>query len=345
MKTISLVMPDDWHLHLRSGSVMRSIVGMSAAQMVRAVVMPNLTLPIKNTSQALAYRAEIMKALPAGSSFSPLMTIYLTDKTSIKDIETAAKEPNIIAAKLYPAGATTNSQSGVTSIDKIFPVLEAMQKLDMPLLVHGEVTDENIDIFDRETVFIDRVLKKVTRSFPSLKVVLEHITTKAAVDFILAANKNLAATITPQHLIANRNNMLVGGIKPHYYCLPVLKRQRPDQQALLKAATSGNPKFFLGTDSAPHERHEKEAACGCAGVFSAYAAIELYATVFESEGAIEKLEGFSSIFGPDFYGLPHNQETVTLERKAWKVPMQYEFGGSQVVPFLAGTKLSWKFVK
>ncbi len=345
MKTISLVMPDDWHLHLRSGSVMRSIVGMSAAQMGRAVVMPNLTLPIKNTSQALAYRAEIMKALPAGSSFSPLMTIYLTDKTSIKDIETAAKEPNIIAAKLYPAGATTNSQSGVTSIDKIFPVLEAMQKLDMPLLVHGEVTDENIDIFDRETVFIDRVLKKVTRSFPSLKVVLEHITTKAAVDFILAANKNLAATITPQHLIANRNNMLVGGIKPHYYCLPVLKRQRPDQQALLKAATSGNPKFFLGTDSAPHERHEKESACGCAGVFSAYAAIELYATVFESEGAIEKLEGFSSIFGPDFYSLPHNQETVTLERKTWKVPAQYKFGGSQVIPFLADTELSWKLVK
>ena len=345
MKTISLVMPDDWHLHLRSGPVMRSIVGMSAAQMGRAVVMPNLTLPIKNTSQALAYRAEIMKALPAGSSFSPLMTIYLTDKTSIKDIETAAKEPNIIAAKLYPAGATTNSQSGVTSIDKIFPVLEAMQKLDMPLLVHGEVTDENIDIFDRETVFIDRVLKKVTRSFPSLKVVLEHITTKAAVDFILAANKNLAATITPQHLIANRNNMLVGGIKPHYYCLPVLKRQRPDQQALLKAATSGNPKFFLGTDSAPHERHEKESSCGCAGVFSAYAAIELYATVFESESAIEKLEDFSSIFGPDFYGLPHNQETVTLERKTWKVPAQYKFGDSQVTPFLAGTELSWRLVK
>ena len=345
MKTLRLVKPDDWHLHLRSGSAMRSVVEMSAAQMGRAVIMPNLALPIKNTSQALAYRAEIMEALPAGSSFSPLMTLYLTDKTSIKDIESAAKEPNIVAVKLYPAGATTNSQSGVTSIDKAFPVLEAMQKLDMPLLVHGEVTDENVDIFDREAVFIDKVLKKITRSFPSLKVVLEHITTKTAVDFILAASENLAATITPQHLIANRNNMLVGGIKPHYYCLPVLKRQNPDQKSLLKAATSGNPRFFLGTDSAPHERHEKESSCGCAGVFSAYAAIELYATVFESEGAIEKLEGFSSIFGPDFYGLPHNQETVTLERKTWKVPAQYKFGDSQVAPFLAGTELSWRLVK
>ena len=345
MKTISLVKPDDWHLHLRSGSAMRSIVEMSAAQMGRAVIMPNLTLPIINTSQALVYRAEIMDALPAGSNFSPLMTLYLTDKTTIKDIESAAKEPSIVAAKLYPAGATTNSQGGVTSIDKIFPVLEVMQELSMPLLVHGEVTDENVDIFDREAVFIDKVLKKVTRGFPSLKVVLEHITTKDAVDFILAASENLAATITPQHLIANRNNMLVDGIKPHYYCLPVLKRQNPDQKALLRAATSGNPKFFLGTDSAPHERHEKESYCGCAGVFSAYAAIELYATVFESEGAIEKLEGFSSVFGPDFYGLPHNQETVTLEKKIWRVPAQYKFGGSQVIPFLAGTELSWKLVK
>ena len=345
MKTINLVKPDDWHLHLRSGPAMRSVVGMSAAQMGRAVIMPNLFPPIKNTSQALAYRAEIMSALPAGSSFNPLMTLYLTDKTSIKDIESAAKEPNIVAAKLYPAGATTNSQSGITSIDKIFPVLEIMQKLNMPLLVHGEVTDENVDIFDREAVFIDKVLKKVTRSFPSLKIVLEHITTKTAVDFILAASENLAATITPQHLIANRNNMLVGGIKPHYYCLPVLKRQNPDQKSLLKAATSGNPRFFLGTDSAPHERHEKESSCGCAGVFSAYAAIELYATVFESESAIEKLEDFSSIFGPDFYGLPHNQETVTLERKTWKVPAQYKFGDSQVTPFLAGTELSWRLVK
>ena len=345
MKTISLVKPDDWHLHLRSGPGMRSIVEMSAIQMGRAIIMPNLTPPIINTSQALAYRAEIMEALPVKSNFSPLMTLYLTDTTTIKDIESAAKEPNIVAIKFYPAGATTNSQSGVTSIDKVFPVFEAMQKLDMPLLVHGEVTDENVDIFDREAVFIDKVLEKIVKSFPSLKIVLEHITTKIAVDFILGSSKHIAATITPQHLIANRNHMLVGGIKPHYYCLPVLKRQNPDQKALLKAATSGNPRFFLGTDSAPHERHEKEAACGCAGVFSAYAAIELYATVFESESAIEKLEGFSSIFGPDFYGLPHNQETVTLERETWKVPIQYEFGGSQVVPFLAGTKLSWKFVK
>jgi dihydroorotase len=324
---------------------MRSVVGMSAAQMGRAVIMPNLFPPIKNTSQALAYRAEIMEALPSGLSFSPLMTLYLTDKTTIRDIESAATEPNIIAVKLYPAGATTNSQGGVTSTEKIFPVLEAMQKLDVPLLVHGEVTDANVDIFDREAVFIGKVLEKVVRNFPSLKIVLEHITTKIAVDFILGSSKCLAATITPQHMMANRNHMLVGGIRPHYYCLPVLKRQNPDQKALLKAATSGNSKFFLGTDSAPHDRREKESACGCAGVFSAYAAIELYATVFEAEGAMEKLEGFSSIFGPDFYGLPHNQETVTLERKAWKVPMEYEFGGSQVIPFLAGTELSWRLVK
>ena len=345
MKTISLVKPDDWHLHLRSGPAMRSVVEMSAAQMGRAIIMPNLLPPIKNTNQALAYRVEIMEALPSDLSFSPLMTLYLTDKTTIKDIESAATEPNIIAVKFYPAGATTNSQGGVTSIEKISPVLEVMQKLDVPLLVHGEVTDANVDIFDREEVFIDKVLEKVVRNFPSLKIVLEHITTKTAVDFILGSSERLAATITPQHLIANRNHMLVGGIRPHYYCLPVLKRQKPDQKALLKAATSGNPKFFLGTDSAPHDRHEKESACGCAGVFSAYAAIELYAAVFEAEGAMEKLEGFSSIFGPDFYGLPHNQETVTLERKAWKVPMEYEFGGSQVIPFLAGTELSWRLVK
>jgi len=324
---------------------MRSVVGMSAAQMGRAVIMPNLFPPIKNTSQALAYRAEIMGTLPGGISFNPLMTLYLTDKTTIKDIESAATEPNIIAVKLYPAGATTNSKSGVTSIEKVFPVLEAMQKLGVPLLAHGEVTDANVDIFDREAVFIEKVLEKVVRGFPSLKIVLEHITTKTAVDFILSSSKRLAATITPHHLIANRNHMLVGGIRPHYYCLPVLKRQNPDQKALLKAATSGNSKFFLGTDSAPHDRREKESACGCAGIFSAYAAIELYATVFEAEEAMEKLEGFSSIFGPDFYGIPHNKETVTLEKKAWKVPMQYEFGGSQVTPFLAGTELSWKLVK
>ena len=272
------------------------------------------------------------------------MTLYLTDKTSVKDIELAAKEKSVIAVKLYPAGATTNSRGGVTKIEKIYPILEAMQRLDMPLLVHGEVTDSTVDIFDREATFIDDILDGVVRSFPSLRIVLEHITTKAAVDFILESSERLAATITPHHLLSNRNDMLAGGIKPHYYCLPVLKRKAPDQEALLDAATSGNPKFFLGTDSAPHSKHEKESACGCAGIFSAYAAIELYATAFESQGAIDKLEGFSSIHGPDFYSLPHNKDTITLEKKTWKTPDYFEFGGSEVVPFLAGTVLSWKLV-
>jgi dihydroorotase len=269
------------------------------------------------------------------------MTLYLTDSTKPKEIYAAGDSSEVFAAKLYPAGATTNSENGVTNITNIYPALEAMQKKEIPLLVHGEVVDPKVDVFDRESVFIEKVLYRVVKDFPDLKIVLEHITTKDAVDYVFGCKDNIAATITPHHLLANRNHMLVDGIKPHYYCLPVLKRQNPDQRALLKAATSGNPKFFLGTDSAPHDREKKESACGCAGIFSAHAAIELYAEAFDGEGAIERLEGFASIFGPDYYGLPHNREKITLERSPWKVPEQYEFAGSKLTPFFAGAKLSW----
>ena len=341
MTRISLIKPDDWHLHLRSGEAMKSVVGMSARQMGRAVIMPNLSSPVKSVRQAQAYRKEIMKALPANSNFTPLMTLYLTDSTKPKEIYAAGDSSEVFATKLYPAGATTNSENGVTNITNIYPALEAMQKKEIPLLVHGEVVDPKVDVFDRESVFIEKVLYRVVKDFPDLKIVLEHITTKDAVDYVFGCKDNIAATITPHHLLANRNHMLVDGIKPHYYCLPVLKRQNPDQRALLKAATSGSPKFFLGTDSAPHDREKKESACGCAGIFSAHAAIELYAEAFDGEGAIERLEGFASIFGPDYYGLPHNREKITLERSPWKVPEQYEFAGSKLTPFFAGAKLSW----
>ena len=344
MTRINLIKPDDWHLHLRSGEAMKSVVGMSAAQMGRAIIMPNLTPPVKSVRQAQAYHKEIMKALPVNSDFSPLMALYLTDNTGPKEIAAAAAAPEVYAAKLYPAGATTNSDNGVTNITSIYPALEAMQKEAVPLLVHGEVTDPEVDVFDRESVFIEKILDRVVKDFPGLKIVLEHITTKDAVDYVLGCKDNIAATITPHHLLANRNHMLVGGINPHYYCLPVLKRQNPDQRALLKAAISGNPKFFLGTDSAPHDRDKKESACGCAGIFSAHAAIELYAEAFDGEGAIEKLEGFASIFGPDFYGLPRNREKITLEKLSWRVPEHYEFAGSKLTPFFAGAELSWRLL-
>ena len=344
MTRISLTKPDDWHLHLRSGEAMRSVVGMSAAQMGRAIVMPNLSPPVKSVRQAQTYRKEIMKTLPTTSDFNPLMVLYLTDSTGPNEIAAAGAAPEVYAAKLYPAGATTNSDNGVTNITNIYPALEVMQKEEIPLLVHGEVVDPEVDVFDRESVFIEKILDRVVKDFPSLKIVLEHITTKDAVDYVLDCKNNIAATITPHHLLANRNHMLAGGIKPHYYCLPVLKRQNPDQRALLKAATSGNPKFFLGTDSAPHDREKKESACGCAGIFSAHAAIELYAEAFDGEGAIEKLEGFASIFGPDFYGLSYNQEKITLEKSPWKVPDHYEFAGSKLTPFFAGAVLSWRLL-
>ena len=344
MNRINLIKPDDWHLHLRSGQIMKSVVGMSAAQMGRAIIMPNLTPPIKSARQARAYSKEIIKSLPTTSNFKPLMALYLADDTTPKEIAAAVAAPEVYAAKLYPSGSTTNSDNGVTNITNIYPTLESMQKQELPLLVHGEVTDPEVDVFDRESVFIEKILDRIVKDFPGLKTVLEHITTKDAVDYVLECKNNLAATITPHHLLANRNHMLVGGIRPNYYCLPVLKRQNPDQKALLKAATSGNPKFFLGTDSAPHDREKKESACGCAGIFSAHAAIELYAEAFDGEDAIERLEGFASIFGPDFYGLPHNQEKITLEKSPWRVPEHYELAGSKLTPFFAGAELSWRLL-
>jgi len=341
-ETLQIIRPDDWHLHVRSGEALKSVVGMTAAQMGRAIIMPNLTPPVSNADQAQQYYQEIMAALPEDTSFKPLMVLYLTDKTTPKQIQAAVDGGLVVAAKLYPAGATTNSDSGVTDVANIYPALEKMQQLNMLLLVHGEVTDPAVDVFDREAVFIERILAKVIQDFPELKVVFEHITTKDAVDFVLSSSQRVAATITPHHLLANRNDMLVGGIKPHYFCLPILKREDPHQKSLLSAATSGNPKFFLGTDSAPHAKTDKESSCGCAGILSAHCAIELYATAFESQNALDKLEGFSSKFGADFYGLPHNTQTITLQKQDWIVPDSYPFADTTVVPFMAGKMLSWK---
>ena len=342
--TLQIIRPDDWHLHVRSGEALKSVIGMTATQMGRAIIMPNLTPPVSNAAQAKQYHQEIMSALPAESNFTPLMVLYLTDNTTPEQIQAAVDGGLVVAAKLYPAGATTNSDSGVTDIKNIYPALEKMQQLGMPLLIHGEVTDVAIDIFDREAVFIERILIQVVKDFPELKIVFEHITTKDAVDFVLSASENIAATITPHHLLANRNDMLVGGIKPHYFCLPILKRENPHQQALLSAATSGNAKFFLGTDSAPHAKNDKESSCGCAGILSAHCAIELYASAFESQNALDKLEGFASIFGADFYGLPHNKETITLKKQDWILPDSYPFANTTVVPFMAGKTLGWKLV-
>ncbi len=334
-----MIKPDDWHLHVRSGEVLRSVVGMSAKQMGRAIIMPNIKPPVINATGVNAYREEILSALPRGSVFKPLMVLYLTDNTTSEMI-IKAHNADVVAAKLYPAGATTNSDSGVTKIKNIYHTLETMQKLGMPLLVHGEVTRSEVDIFDREAVFIDEVLSQVMSDLPELKIVFEHITTKNAVDFVCNYD-NIAATITPQHILVNRNDMLVGGIKPHNYCLPVVKRAS-HQSALIDAAISGNPKFFLGTDSAPHSKYDKESACGCAGVFSAPHAIELYAQAFDKVNAIDKLEGFAAKFGADFYGLPYNNEIITLKKQDWIVPKNYNFASNIVVPFMAGKTLSWK---
>ena len=344
MTQLKLARPDDWHLHLRQGEVMRSVVGMTAKQMGRAIVMPNLSPPVRNAQEALRYRKEIVCSLPKGTSFNPLMTLYLTDKTTKQNIIEAGNNEHVYAVKLYPAGATTNSESGVTSVMGVYPVIEQMQKEGVPLLVHGEVTHADIDVFDREKVFIETVLAPLLKNFPELKVVLEHITTKEAVDFVSGSSDNVAATITAHHLLANRNHMLVGGIKPHYYCLPVLKRKSPHQEALISAATSGSAKFFLGTDSAPHDKYQKESACGCAGVFSAHAAIELYAEVFDRANKIEMLEGFASHHGPDFYGLKRNTESITLEKKSWTVPESYKLANSEIVPFFGGRSLSWRLL-
>ena len=339
---LQIIRPDDWHLHVRSGEMLKSVIGMTAAQMGRAIIMPNLSPPVSNAAQAKQYHQEIMNALPADTRFTPLMVLYLTDNTTPKQIQTAFDGGLVVAAKLYPAGATTNSDSGVTDINNIYPSLEKMQQLGVPLLVHGEVTDAKVDIFDREAVFIEQILSKVIEDLPDLKIVFEHITTKTAVDFVLSSGNNIAATITPHHLLANRNDMLVGGIKPHYFCLPILKRRDPHQLALLKAATSGNAKFFLGTDSAPHAKEHKESDCGCAGILNAHCAIELYATVFDSQNAMDKLEGFASFFGADFYNLPRNTDTIVLKKQDWVVPSSYAFADSTIVPFMAGKMLNWK---
>lgn len=340
VNTLTITAPDDWHIHLRDEQALAYTVPHAALNFERAIVMPNLVPPVLNASQALAYKERILEQRPAEASFTPLMVLYLTDQTSPEDIA-EAKAAGVVACKLYPAGATTNSASGVTQVDKIYPTLEAMQQHGLLLLVHGEVTDAEIDIFDREAVFIDTILKKVVRDFPELKIVLEHITTEDAVNFVSESSSHVAATITAHHLLFNRNHMLVGGIKPHFYCLPILKRDR-HQQALLKAATSGNAKFFLGTDSAPHAKSKKEAACGCAGSYTAFAAIELYAEAFDSVNALDKLEGFASLYGPDFYGLTRNTTSITLEKTPWTVPENFQFGDDVLIPVKAGETLQWQ---
>lgn len=344
MTELILQTPDDWHLHFRDGDMLKETVAATARCFKRAIVMPNLVPPVTNAAEALAYKERILAARPAGSSFEPLMVLYLTDKTTAQDI-IAAKAAGVVAAKLYPAGATTNSHSGVSSLSKLYPVLEVMAEQQMLLLVHGEVTDSHIDIFDREKVFIDQHLTQLVDTIPGLKVVFEHITTADAVEFVKAAPERVAATITPQHLLLNRNDMLVGGVRPHNYCLPVLKR-RTHQEALRAVVATGNKKFFLGTDSAPHAKHRKEAACGCAGCYSAWSAIELYAQVFEDLGCLDKLEGFASHYGPDFYNLPRNSGTITLVKQNWTVPAEITLpDGSPIVPFFAEQQLSWQLKK
>ncbi|WP_415881758.1 dihydroorotase [Neptuniibacter sp. QD34_54] len=340
MTSLTITRPDDWHIHLRDGVQLKDTVRDVSRYMGRAIIMPNLVPPVTNTEEALSYRQRIMDQQPQGN-FDPLMVLYLTDNTDPADIKKAKDTGKVYAAKLYPAGATTNSDSGVTSVKNIYPVLEAMEEAGMLLLIHGEVTDGDIDIFDREKIFIETILKDVVNDFPNLKIVLEHITTKDAAEFVESAGDNVAATITAHHLLYNRNHMLAGGIRPHYYCLPILKRNI-HQDALIKAATSGSKKFFLGTDSAPHMKHAKEAACGCAGSYTAHAAIELYAETFEAADALDKLEAFASLNGPDFYGLPRNTDTITLVKESWDVPATYPLGEDNVVPIRAGEQIAWK---
>ncbi len=341
--TLRLTAPDDWHIHLRDGDALALTVPHAAHSFERAIIMPNLVPPVMTAAQALDYKTRILQNVPSGEQFEPLMVLYLTDNTDAQTIADA-KAAGVVACKLYPAGATTNSDSGVTSLANIYGALEAMQKHNMHLLVHGEVTDSAIDIFDREAQFIETKLIPLRRDFPSLKIVLEHITTADAVSYVSESDAHLAATITAHHLLYNRNHMLVGGIRPHYYCLPILKR-RTHQEALIGAATSGDPKFFLGTDSAPHAQNKKESACGCAGAYTAFAALEMYAQAFEDANALDKLEGFASHFGPDFYGLPRNSHTVTLERKPWETPASFDFCGEKIIPIHAGETLNWRVTR
>ena len=340
--TLTITRPDDWHAHLRDGAALHTVVPHTASQFARAIVMPNLKQPVTTTEQALAYKQRIVDATPAGARFTPLMTLYLTDNTTPEEVA-RAKEAGIVAFKLYPAGATTNSAAGVTDIRHCYPALQAMHRLGLLLLVHGEVTDPATDMFDREAAFIERVMQPLRQAMPELKIVFEHITTREAAQYVAQADAYTAATITPQHLLYNRNALFVGGIRPHFYCLPILKRET-HRQALLQAATSGNPRIFLGTDSAPHAAHLKENACGCAGCYSAPAALALYAEAFESVGALDKLEGFASHHGADFYGLPRNTETITLSRQPWTLPESYPFADADIKPLRAGETLQWQVV-
>ena len=341
MERITLARPDDWHIHLRDDAALATTVPHCARRFGRVIAMPNLAPPVTNTAQAAAYRERILRHVPAGCAFEPLLALYLTDTTDKTEIARAARSGFIPAAKLYPAGATTHSSAGVTDLEALYPVLECMADQNMLLLIHGEVTDESVDIFDREAAFIERHLAPLVRRLPGLRVVLEHITTTEAVDFVAAAPPTVAATITPHHLLLNRNDLLAGGIRPHHYCLPVLKRER-HRQSLLRAATGGNPRFFAGTDSAPHERLRKETACGCAGIYSAHAAVELYAEAFAAAGALERLEAFCGHHGADFYGLPRNKETITLVRQTWRIPETYPLAGGELVPLRAGEEISWQ---
>lgn len=345
MKTLTLTRPDDMHLHLRDGAQMRDVLADTTRQFARAIIMPNLESPVVSTGQALKYRKRIIESLPehiqGKGDFKPLMTLYLTETTSAEEIRQAKQSGLIHAVKYYPAGATTNSESGVTALDNVYPVLEAMAKQNLPLLVHGEVASSDVDIFDREAIFIERALCPLMENIPELRIVFEHITTKDAVDFVNEGPDGLVATITPQHLLLNRNALFTGGIRPHHYCMPVLKAEA-HRCAVVDAAISGNPKFFLGTDSAPHAREAKESACGCAGIYSAHNAIELYAEVFEKSACLDKLEAFASHHGADFYGLPRNEGTITLEKKSWQIPETLAFGESEIIPFRAGEHCQWK---
>lgn len=341
MQTLTITQPDDWHLHVRDGQALKSVIAHTAAQFARAIIMPNLTPPVCTVEAAEAYRSRILNALPKGVAFEPLMTLYLTNATQAEEIRRASESGFVKAVKLYPAGATTNSEHGVQRISSLYPVLEAMQSCGLPLLVHAEVVDANVDVFDRERVFIDRHLNEIRSHFPALKIVLEHATTKDAIAFV-EAHDHTAATLTPQHLLYNRNHLLVGGIRPHNYCLPVLKREQ-HREALVQAATSGNPKYFLGTDSAPHATSRKENACGCAGCYTANSALALYAELFEQQNALDKLEGFASWYGPDFYGLPRNRGNVTLVKSDWQIPDSYPYTETETLtPFRAGETLHWQ---
>ncbi len=338
---LTIIKPDDWHIHLRDGAGLKAVAPDAAKQFNRAIVMPNLRPPVTNVQLALTYRERIMAAVPSNVNFDPLMTLYLTDNTTAQDIEQAKASGKVYAVKLYPAGATTNSDSGVTDLTNCAEALQAMQAVGMPLLTHGEVTDADVDVFDREKVFIERHMKKLVNDYPDLKVVFEHITTKDAADFVHSAGANVAATITAHHLLMNRNDIFKGGIRPHHYCLPILKRET-HRQALVAAAISDSGKFFLGTDSAPHPKGAKESDCGCAGMYTAHAAIELYAEAFEAADALNKLEGFASFYGPDFYGLPRNTDTITLVKENWQVPESMPYDSDVLVPMRAGGQIGWQ---